>query len=78
MIIFMDMNMPGENGRECNRRIRNYWTEHQMRPSTKILLHSAIGNLQDISAIKQEFNGVADKPIHLTRLRELIQRIQGE
>jgi DNA-binding NtrC family response regulator len=74
--IFMDVNMPGIDGVEANRTIR------QMRPETAVIMITAF-SVEDMinEAIRDGAYGIVYKPLDvdsLLRLVETITRLKGK
>ena len=70
----MDLNMPTYSGVEVNRQIKQFWNEIEFDSSlTKVVIHSALNNINEIGEAAGEFNGQVDKPISHARLREKLK-----
>ena len=54
----MDLNMPTYSGVEVNRQIKQFWNEIEFDSSlTKVVIHSALNNINEIGEAASEFDG---------------------
>ena len=72
-LIFMDLNMPGLNGQETTRIIRQFADDPTYSlQDTKIILFSCLSNTADLATLRLQFDGVANKPTDYYNLKGLL------
>ena len=72
-LIFMDLNMPGLNGQETTKIIRQFADDPiYSLQDTKIILFSCLSNTADLPTLRLQFDGVANKPTDYNNLKSLL------
>ena len=65
--------MPGLNGLETTDKIRKMGSCREIDLSTtKIVLYSCLGNTTDLQSMRIQFDDVANKPIDIENLRNIL------
>ena len=74
-LVFMDLNMPEMNGLETTSILRRLARQGQVDlASTKVVLYSCLANTSDLPSLRAEFDEVANKPISVPNLRQILHK----
>jgi CheY-like chemotaxis protein len=73
-LILMDTEMPGMNGIEATRTIREWEREQQLRRTPILTFSASVLKELQVAAMAAGCDGVVPKPIHKKQLLEVIRR----
>nr|WP_315187188.1 PAS domain-containing protein [uncultured Albidiferax sp.] len=76
-VVLMDVQMPGMDGLEATRRIRQLELDRKLRPTPIVALTASVMEEDRRATAAVGMNGFASKPIHLPELAAEIARVMG-